>query len=211
MKGTTIGVVSAGPKRMSGDQRKRQIIEVTLRLMEKHGIEGATTARIAAGAGVSEPTLYRHFGSRKAILLAVLSVVVASAMEVIDSSQHLNALQRLREIGQDHTIRTISQKHGFADPLFEFIAAPASLELRQDLRRHAMRFVDRLTDIVEEGKSQGSIRPEVDSTEVAWRIMGFFWFEDVAYLYGFQHAVLNGPSTKSLDSILREIATEPPV
>lgn len=193
---------------MTQEERKKQIVDVTLDLIGKYGIQGATTARIAAAAGVAEPTLYRHFGSRKGILLAVLKIVHAQAAEITESSQNPNVLQRIREIGEAHRANILSHKRGFADPFFEFVTAPASLGLRAELREVNRLLLDEVVAIVEEGKSLGFIRPDIDSIETAWRITGFFWFEDVAHLLGVQEAVLGGPSTKSLESIIAEIAVQ---
>jgi TetR/AcrR family transcriptional regulator len=191
---------------MTQDERKEQIVDVTLGLIGKYGIQGATTARIAAAAGVAEPTLYRHFGSRKGILLAVLKIVHAQAAEITQSSQNPDVLQRIREIGEAHRANILSHKRGFADPFFEFVTAPASLGLRAELREVNQSLLVEVVAIVEEGMSRGFIRPDVDPVETAWRITGFFWFEDVAHLLGVQEAVLGGPSTKSLESIIEEIA-----
>ena len=71
-----------------------------------------------------------------------------------------------------------------------------------------MADVQRMADIIEEGKAQGSIRPEVNSQETAWRLMAAFWSETTARLFHFEDAVLaSGVSAQNLDSILREIAT----
>ena len=60
---------------MTADARKRQIVEVTLGLIAKYGLQGATMSRIAAGAGIRQASLYTHFASRRAILLAALDAV----------------------------------------------------------------------------------------------------------------------------------------
>jgi TetR/AcrR family transcriptional regulator len=193
---------------MTQAQSKEQLIGVTLRLIQRYGIEGTTTARVAAAAGVTEPTLYRHFGSRKGLLLAAFSVVHQAAMDNIQFSRHPDALQRLREIGENHNAHLLSHKRGFADPLWEFIAAPASLGLRDTVIAGSRLNVAALAMIVDEGKAQGTIRADIDAEQTAWRIMGFFFFEDVAYLLRAQDAVLKGLSLHSLESILEEIAAE---
>ncbi|OFW59284.1 MAG: hypothetical protein A2133_05020 [Actinobacteria bacterium RBG_16_64_13] len=203
-------ISSARPRQMAPEERKKQIVDVTLGLIGKHGIQGVTTARIAAAAGVAEPTLYRHFGSRRGMLLAVLEVVRAQAAAITGSSQNPDVLERIREIGEAHRANLIRHKRGFADPFFEFVTAPASLGLRDDLREVNQSLLNRMVAIIDEGKSQGSIQPEIDSVEAAWRITGFFWFEDVAHLLGVQDEVLSGPSIKSLESIITEIAARPP-
>lgn len=193
---------------MTRQERREQLIVVTLRLIQRYGIEGTTTARVATEAGVTEPTLYRHFGSRQGLLLAAFSVVHEATMKNIQFSHHPDALQRLREIGKNHNVHLASHEEGFADPLWEFIAAPASLGLRETIIAGSRLNVQALAEIIDEGKSQGSIRQDVDSEAAAWRIMGFFFFEDVAYLLGAQNAVLTGLSLHSLESILREIAVD---
>ena len=46
-----------------------RILDVALDLFERDGYEATTVARIAADAGVSEMTFFRHFGSKEAVLL----------------------------------------------------------------------------------------------------------------------------------------------
>ncbi len=49
-----------------------RIIEGAARVFSDKGYEGATTREIAATAGVNEVTLFRHFGTKKGIFLAVI-------------------------------------------------------------------------------------------------------------------------------------------
>jgi AcrR family transcriptional regulator len=49
-----------------------RIIEGAARVFSDKGFEGATTREIAEAAGVNEVTLFRHFGTKKSIFLAVI-------------------------------------------------------------------------------------------------------------------------------------------
>jgi len=51
---------------------KDKIIEATLELVNEKGYKGATTKEIAERAGLNEVTLFRHFGSKKGIVEAVI-------------------------------------------------------------------------------------------------------------------------------------------
>ena len=42
-------------------------IDVATKQFAKHGFDAATTASIAKAAGVTEPILYRHFDSKRAL------------------------------------------------------------------------------------------------------------------------------------------------
>ncbi len=52
---------------------RERIIEAAARVYSKHGFRGATTRLIAIEAGVNEVTLFRTFGSKGALLEAVLT------------------------------------------------------------------------------------------------------------------------------------------
>lgn len=45
-----------------------QLLEAAIRVINEHGWAGATTRRIADAAGVHEVTLFRHFGSKDALI-----------------------------------------------------------------------------------------------------------------------------------------------
>lgn len=64
---------------MTAAERKAQIITVVLNLVDKRGVQGTTTARIAAAAGVTEPTLYKDGpADRGAGTIGAASVVGAT-------------------------------------------------------------------------------------------------------------------------------------
>jgi AcrR family transcriptional regulator len=52
---------------------KERLLEATLRLISKKGYLGATTREIAQQAGVTELTLFRHFGSKERLFEEVLN------------------------------------------------------------------------------------------------------------------------------------------
>ncbi|MEQ8221091.1 MAG: TetR/AcrR family transcriptional regulator [Candidatus Eremiobacterota bacterium] len=52
--------------------RQKEIIEVSIELISKGGIQELTIKHISKEMGISEPAIYRHFESKLDILLAVL-------------------------------------------------------------------------------------------------------------------------------------------
>src|SRR4029077_13477210 len=58
--------------RMRKAERKRQLLAQAKHLFVTLGYQNTTTEKIARAAGVSEPVLYRHFESKKALFLEVL-------------------------------------------------------------------------------------------------------------------------------------------
>src|SRR6516165_6761035 len=63
------------PARMRKADRKRQLVAHAKQLFVTKGYQDTTTEKIAESAGVSEPVLYRHFKSKKALFLEVLQEI----------------------------------------------------------------------------------------------------------------------------------------
>jgi AcrR family transcriptional regulator len=89
---------------------RERILEAAARVYAKHGFRGATTRLIALEAGVNEVTLFRTFGSKGALLQAVLTQQDSDCSgapllpeQPVDPVAELTAfteanLQKLREI-----------------------------------------------------------------------------------------------------------------
>ena len=189
-------------KRMTGPERKRRIIEATVAVVAQCGVQGATTARIAAAAGISEKTLYSHFASRTGMLAAALDSVFDRSRASFLCRTETDALEHLRSAARLHW----PSEQEFVYPLHEFLAAPPEAGLREELRSRHQTSIELLIDIVQEGKAQGVIRPEVDPEQTAWEFLGVYWAEDVAYMLGFDEFASSGRSALMLERLLREIA-----
>jgi AcrR family transcriptional regulator len=60
------------PRRLSSDDRRRQLIRSAVDLFSKHGFSGTRTKDIAAACGVSEAILFRHFATKEDLYRAIL-------------------------------------------------------------------------------------------------------------------------------------------
>ena len=60
-------------RRLTSEDRRAEILRAARTVFAQHGFDGASTAVIAAKAGCSEPTLYKHFASKQALFAAVLA------------------------------------------------------------------------------------------------------------------------------------------
>lgn len=60
------------PTTLRGEQTRARLIAATASVVQSHGYAGATTRAIAAAAGVSEATIYRHFGDKVELFFAAV-------------------------------------------------------------------------------------------------------------------------------------------
>jgi AcrR family transcriptional regulator len=58
--------------RMAGEERRRQILRVAVRLFSQRGFRGTTTKEIAQAAGISEAMVFRHFATKEELYAAIL-------------------------------------------------------------------------------------------------------------------------------------------
>ncbi len=68
---------TAPAKRLSSDERRRQILHAALAVFGARGYEGATTDEVARAAGVSQPYVVRLFGSKENLFLAAIEDALA--------------------------------------------------------------------------------------------------------------------------------------
>ena len=201
------------PETQAARARKRQIAEVTLQLVGQYGVEGTTTARIAAGADVSEATLYRYFPNRKKMLVAALDLIYERIFEILSFSDEPDVIERIRQIISRHCELLCAKRDGFVYPFFEFVGALPEIGLREEIGTRQQTALKGLSALVNEGKAQGRIRPDVDSDQVAWELLGVFWSVDIASLIGLDQHVLDGRPSRELEQILSNISfkssTEP--
>jgi len=58
--------------RMSGRERREQLVDVGRKLFASKGFEAVTIEEIAAKAGVSKPVVYEHFGSKDGLYAVIV-------------------------------------------------------------------------------------------------------------------------------------------
>ena len=195
-------------RRPSSEERRTQIIEVTLNLVATHGVRGTTLSRIAEAVGITHPALYTHFANRRELFLAALDVLFDRIRKVHQASTQEDALERLREISMYHTKLVASAEDGFLFPLFEFLAASPEEGLREALGVRQRALAKELADIVREGQQQGTIRADADADaeQIGWLITSRHWTEDVAVLMGVTEDWDAARSNRLLDLIIGSIA-----
>ena len=133
--------------------------------------------------------------------------VYEQIFQIDRSSTAIDAVQRLREIGQSHAkLVTTQGVSGHAHLFLEFVAAAPKRGLREAVQQKESTAASNLAQIVEEGKRQGTIAQDVDPEEVALMIGAWAWAGDVALLLGHRSIWSERVSPKLLDLILQCIS-----
>jgi AcrR family transcriptional regulator len=72
--------------RMTGQERREQLLGVARTLFAERGFEAATVEEIADRAGVSKPVVYEHFGGKEGIYAVVVDREVRALTDRITSA-----------------------------------------------------------------------------------------------------------------------------
>jgi AcrR family transcriptional regulator len=155
---------------MAAAERRLHLIETAIRLFTDGSYRGTTTAEIARAAGVSEPILYRHFASKRALYLAALEHVWAKAREAwerqLDASP--DACAAIEAIGKGH-VSVRSPKLQLAELWVQALSeASEDPELKRHLRSHMREVHDFVAGLIRRGQEQGAIAAERDADAEAW-------------------------------------------
>ena len=76
----------AGRVRMSGKERREQLLDVSRSLFAERGFEGTSIEEIAARANVSKPVVYEHFGGKEGIYAVVVDREMQRLLDMVTSA-----------------------------------------------------------------------------------------------------------------------------
>jgi len=96
-------------ERLTGEERRRVIVEAAVALFSRKGFRGTTTKEIAETAGCSEATIFKHFTTKEELYSAILEAksrieeTLAKAAQAAASKDDIGVF---RAVGLESLIRT---------------------------------------------------------------------------------------------------------
>lgn len=201
---------ASAPKRqrLGRDERRRQLVDATVRLIGESGIRGTTMSRISAELGLSEMAVYRHFANKDELLMEASSYILGRILEWFDSSSNPVIIERLREIGESHFDVLSADVEMFTAPYMQFLTmSQGTGPLHTHVIANNLRMKETLESIVREGIDQGSIRADVDSFVFTHEFVGWFLAEDIHCLADLRDGTFSRSShLRMLELILKDVA-----
>lgn len=154
--------------RKSGEERREQIIQAVLELAAEQGVKQVTTQAIADRVGIAQPTVFRHFKTRDAILRAALEWIGKGLFTMLTPilAGRGPADERLRQM-LSRQLQFISQRKGLPRLLFSERLHLEDPELKAVVRRIIESYTDRVSALLAEGVDEGCFRNDLDTDETA--------------------------------------------
>ena len=87
--------------RKTAEERREEVLAVALEEFGEHGLDGTSTDTIARKAGISQPYLFRLFGTKKELYLETVRRCLRETLELFqDAAGGLQGEEALHAIGQ---------------------------------------------------------------------------------------------------------------
>jgi len=159
-------------KRQSTLVRRGQIIEASRKLIMKYGSEHVTVRRIAAEIGISEGALYRHFKSKKEVLLFLIRHIEENLIgDLQKRSSANNILGTLKNTLKNH-LSAIEQRKGMSFLVIAEIISLGDKDLNRRVLEVLSKYIRGIKEILVEGIKTGEIRKGIDPEMVAISFFG---------------------------------------
>ncbi len=177
-------------------EKQQRIIETTIKLFAEKGYANTSTAEIAKVAGVSEGTIFKHYGKKDQLLLSVILPFVNDffpnmAKELIEETmleQTTSFEEFLRNLLKNRVAFITENKEIFRVIVKEIIYKE---ELKKELKPYFIKHVPVLFEnIVEQFKEQGELidLPADRILKMLFTLLaGFFCF---SFLYSWKITLL---------------------
>lgn len=160
-------------KRLGADERREEIIRVTLELAATQGVDDVTTQDMAQAMGVTQGAVFRHFPSKDAIWLAVMQWVRAQLLAVLGRAaaaghDPLDALERMFfahidfVAGHPAIPRVLTSEHLHG----------RSSALRQLVTEILLAYEAKIAGLLQAAQEQGLARADLDSRAAATLYIG---------------------------------------
>lgn len=162
---------------MDLSKRQIEIIEAATKLIGKGGIQSLTTKNLAAEMGFSEPALYRHFSDKNDILKSVLIYykerLKIGLTDIIHSD--LTGKEKIKSM-IDFQFKHFTEFPAvimviFSETSFQYDSQLSNIVSEIMVQKSAM-----VSNIIEAGQKEGTIRFDVAPDQLATIIMGSMRF-----------------------------------
>ena len=98
-------------ERKSKEARREEILDAAVGVFAEHGLHGASTEEIAKRAGISQPYVFRLFGTKKELYLAVVTRCFRQTLELMQrAAEGKRGEEALRAIGQAYGAQLASDR-----------------------------------------------------------------------------------------------------
>jgi AcrR family transcriptional regulator len=152
------------------EETRSKIMNAAIEEFCRSGYDAASVSDICKKAGVSKGAFYHHFPSKQALFLAIMRdwLQGINTQVFANRAPEKNIPQSIQDMGS--TLGVIFQAASGQLPMFmEFmVQASRDKEVWNGVIAPYRQYQQGFSDLINEGKKEGSFRTDVEAGEAAW-------------------------------------------
>ena len=145
--------MTAAPTRQTAEARRETVLQAATEAFARSGLHGTSTEEIATAAGISQPYLFRLFGTKKALYIATVERCMSDTLESFRAaSRGLRGEEALRAMGQAYGELVVSDRTRLLGQMQAY-ASCDDADVRVAIRHgygELYRFVEAVADLPNE-------------------------------------------------------------
>ncbi len=159
--------------RKSTEERQKEIKAAVLQIIINEGIKSVSTKNIAKQTGLSEGAIFRHFKSKRDIMLSIIDDVSDNMIDVLIeiSVEKTTARDRLFRV-ICKTISYLTENNGITILLFTEASQANDVEMMEKLQYLFKAQTDVVAKIIDDGIAEGIWNKDVPIEDVTTLYMG---------------------------------------
>ncbi len=171
--------------RLPAPVRRENILDAAITVFARAGYREAATAAIAAELGVSEPTIFRHFPTKRALYLAAIDRSAEITMNHWQgiAARSTSALTALLEMGQWY-FAELQRDSQHLRLRFRSYSEATDPEVGARVRTHFRAAFDFVHRLYESARAAGEIAADTDVRAHTWLFMAIGTLLDVTQILG---------------------------
>ena len=153
--------------------RQQEILDKSITLISEKGIQGFTIKNLSKAVGISEPALYRHFGSKTEILQTILNGFdeMADFFSTLAGNDNLSSLEKIA-LMFDKMVEIFIHNPSIISIIFSEEIFKNDLQLKEIIVRIMNKNEKTVENIILAGQKKGEIRDDIDHQTLALIVMG---------------------------------------
>jgi AcrR family transcriptional regulator len=164
--------------RMRGEERRALILEQAKKVFAREGYRAASTGELARASGITEPILYKHFGSKQKLYLAVLKKLSEEFLErlqtMVERRVKTNLLDGLTFLLLDYRNAAMAD-HDNIHLLLNAALESNDPEVAQLTQAHNRAMYALVYGLLEQAQKQGLLARQLDLPAAAWGYLSFLF------------------------------------
>ena len=159
-------------KKLNTKARQKQIVEVSLDIISRGGIQSLTIKEIAKRVGISEQAIYRHFDSKLDILTSIIHYFNKSLSDSFEEEERaVSVIQQIKDLTGAH-MKFMEQNPAVTTVIFAEEIFRNESSLAREVHNALDKRINKITELIKQGQKGGEIKKGYPAENIAYMFLG---------------------------------------